>query len=247
MFHPLLFAAPFLLVFFARCDCNEITSIIMGGESSEEIPRTQAEHTIWLTCRTEHSSGTACPGAVNRTMFYHEPRTKKCAPFTFLGCGGNNNKFNTLPECERFCKGFSEIPTITMGGSSEEIPDDKVERAVWMTCHTEHSSGTPCPGTGNRTMFYHDPRTKKCTAFTFFGCGGNENKFYTRLQCERFCKVRPEGRCGEEMKQGICRAMLSRYYFDWKTWQCLRFYYGGCYSNGNNFETRKECERACKR
>ncbi|XP_064468863.1 tissue factor pathway inhibitor-like isoform X2 [Ornithodoros turicata] len=161
MFHPLLCVVPFLLALFARCGCNEITSIVVGE-------------------------------------------------------------------------------------SSEEIPDDEPDRAVWLTCHTEQSSGNACPDAVNRTMFYHDPRTKKCTPFTFLGCGGNSNKFDTRPHCERFCKVRPEGPCGEKEDDGPCRASILRYYFDWKTWQCLSFIYGGCEGNNNNFQTQEDCRRTCK-
>ncbi|XP_064469706.1 BPTI/Kunitz domain-containing protein-like [Ornithodoros turicata] len=163
MFHPLLSVVQFLLLLFARCGCNEIPIIVVGDESSEEIPDSEAEYAAWETCHTEHSSGTACRGAVSKTMFYHEPRTKKCTPFTFLGCGGNDNKFDT------------------------------------------------------------------------------------RLQCKIFCKVRPRGRCGEEKKEGSCKAIIPRYYFDWKTWQCLSFDFGGCEGNKNNFLTQEQCQRRCKR
>ncbi|XP_064468873.1 carboxypeptidase inhibitor SmCI-like [Ornithodoros turicata] len=136
--------------------------------------------------------------------------------------------------------GCNEIQIIVVGESSEEL--DK----VGLTCRTLPSSGYACRDAVNKTMFYHDPHTKKCTPFTFLGCGGNSNKFDRRHQCERFCRVRPEGRCGEVKDEGNCRALLPRFYFDWETWQCLSFSYGGCEGNDNNFKTREECQRICK-
>nr|BAS31066.1 protease inhibitor6 [Samia ricini] len=33
----------------------------------------------------------------------YNPSTKECESFTYGGCGGNSNRFNTKPECEEAC------------------------------------------------------------------------------------------------------------------------------------------------
>jgi hypothetical protein len=51
--------------------------------------------------------------------------------------------------------------------------------------------------------------------------------------------------CERPAFPGPCLALFPRYYFDGKKGQCKTFTYGGCKSNGNNFETEEECRRTC--
>ncbi|RCN52998.1 Kunitz/Bovine pancreatic trypsin inhibitor domain protein [Ancylostoma caninum] len=43
----------------------------------------------------------------------------------------------------------------------------------------------------------------------------------------------------------ICRARLSRYYFDVEEKRCKKFNYDGCSGGPNNFATKDKCRRAC--
>ncbi|XP_076979831.1 tissue factor pathway inhibitor 2 isoform X2 [Tamandua tetradactyla] len=45
--------------------------------------------------------------------------------------------------------------------------------------------------------------------------------------------------------EGPCRALIPSYYYDRYTQKCLKFMYGGCQGNANNFETSEDCEEAC--
>ncbi|XP_040104679.1 spleen trypsin inhibitor I-like [Oryx dammah] len=44
---------------------------------------------------------------------------------------------------------------------------------------------------------------------------------------------------------GPCKAKKLRYFYDAKTGQCQRFFYGGCKGNLNNFQTIALCMRTC--
>jgi hypothetical protein len=37
--------------------------------------------------------------------YFHDPRTGVCEPFTYGGCGGNDNNFSTRAACEAACRG----------------------------------------------------------------------------------------------------------------------------------------------
>ena len=64
----------------------------------------------------------------------------------------------------------------------------------------------------------------------------NQNFFYK----ESVDKV-----CEQPKKQGLCKAKLSRYFFNSETRKCELFDYGGCMGNENNFQTEEECQNKC--
>ncbi|KIH42618.1 Kunitz/Bovine pancreatic trypsin inhibitor domain protein, partial [Ancylostoma duodenale] len=39
---------------------------------------------------------------------------------------------------------------------------------------------------------------------------------------------------------------LFSYGFDPKQGKCVRFFYGGCGGNNNNFETKEDCQDVCE-
>lgn len=45
---------------------------------------------------------------------------------------------------------------------------------------------------------------------------------------------------------GPCRAVMPRWYFDLSKGKCVRFIYGGCGGNRNNFESEDYCLAVCK-
>ncbi|KAF6017383.1 SPINT3 [Bugula neritina] len=54
----------------------------------------------------------------------------------------------------------------------------------------------------------------------------------------------PPDVCDLPLVTGPCRAYFPRYGFSGG--RCIRFVYGGCQGNGNNFITKSACEAACK-
>ncbi|KAK6468010.1 amyloid-like protein 2 isoform X2 [Huso huso] len=52
--------------------------------------------------------------------------------------------------------------------------------------------------------------------------------------------------CFLDAETGPCRAMMPRWYFDLDARRCVRFVYGGCAGNRNNFESEEYCMAVCK-
>ncbi|XP_058866375.1 amyloid beta precursor like protein 2-like isoform X2 [Acipenser ruthenus] len=52
--------------------------------------------------------------------------------------------------------------------------------------------------------------------------------------------------CSLDAETGPCRAMMPRWYFDLDARRCVRFVYGGCAGNRNNFESEEYCMAVCK-
>ncbi|WP_437325555.1 BPTI/Kunitz domain-containing protein [Sorangium sp. So ce381] len=44
-----------------------------------------------------------CDGAIPR--YWHDPRTGVCVPFSYGGCEGNENRFESLEQCQEACQG----------------------------------------------------------------------------------------------------------------------------------------------
>lgn len=51
--------------------------------------------------------------------------------------------------------------------------------------------------------------------------------------------------CRLPMKVGSCRAAFPKFFYNVTNQSCQKFIYGGCEANGNNFDTRDECEATC--
>lgn len=118
-------------------------------------------------------------------------------------------------------------------------------------------------------MWWYNAKTDKCEEFIYGGCGGNDNRYETRRDCEETCSTKKlaytkegsaaalaEGTkdtesvsvadvCGRPPFPGPCLAYFPRFYYEPKTNSCRPFIYGGCKSNGNNFETRSACTEFC--
>ncbi|XP_042550503.1 WAP four-disulfide core domain protein 8 [Dipodomys spectabilis] len=52
--------------------------------------------------------------------------------------------------------------------------------------------------------------------------------------------------CMQPLNIGSCAKNLSRWYFDFKQYQCRLFTYGGCMGNANNFLSKEDCRSACQ-
>ncbi|XP_074496375.1 amyloid beta precursor like protein 2 isoform X2 [Sebastes fasciatus] len=53
--------------------------------------------------------------------------------------------------------------------------------------------------------------------------------------------------CTLEAETGPCRASMPRWHFDMSLRKCVRFIYGGCAGNRNNFDSEEYCMAVCKR
>uniref|UniRef100_A0A8C4DXA9 Amyloid-like protein 2 n=1 Tax=Dicentrarchus labrax TaxID=13489 RepID=A0A8C4DXA9_DICLA len=53
--------------------------------------------------------------------------------------------------------------------------------------------------------------------------------------------------CTLEAETGPCRASMPRWHFDLSQRKCVRFIYGGCAGNRNNFDSEEYCMAVCKR
>lgn len=125
-------------------------------EPRTEVPRPEQPFTV-DSCQLSYEVGN-CGEQLRR--YYYNYAYGSCEEFTYSGCDGNQNNFETPEECERHCGHVQD-----------------------------RCSLRPHPGrcSGNETRWYYDNRVNGCYPFTFTGCQGNSNNFFDRQQCESAC------------------------------------------------------------
>ncbi|XP_037500990.2 carboxypeptidase inhibitor SmCI [Rhipicephalus sanguineus] len=125
--------------------------------------------------------------------------------------------------------------------------------------------------TGNCNLelprWWYNSDARRCEQFVYSGCGGNANLYKTKEECEETCiDVKepgltqqdsgvvhdlPEGLlhevCLRPPHRGPCLGNLERFYYNYGSNTCKPFVYGGCGSNGNNFETKLDCMKSCSK
>ncbi|XP_037082324.1 tissue factor pathway inhibitor-like [Pollicipes pollicipes] len=102
-----------------------------------------------------------CRAALPRYFF--DPKSSQCKEFTYGGCGGNRNNFQTLEDCEQKCRSDQR-------GAAD--------------C-TSAPDGGLCMAYMERYAYH--PDTDSCQKFVYGGCGGNGNRYNTREECETRC------------------------------------------------------------
>ncbi|CAI5778610.1 papilin-like isoform X2 [Podarcis lilfordi] len=164
-------------------------------------------------CKLPKETG-PCKAAMPR--YYYNPATKTCEVFVYGGCEGNENRFESLSECEHACK----KPDIC------RLPSN--------------------PGEGDHSihLFHYSRLGAGCYPFTYRGHKGNANRFATLVECEETC--RDPDICQLPQKPGPCNTYVQRFYFNSTSRECTPFDYGNCRGNLNNFPTEEECQLACK-
>jgi hypothetical protein len=152
-----------------------------------------------------------CTAVVPR--WYHDFNTGQCEEFTWGGCGGNANNFETRDECAAECMDPCTQPAVP-GDCQAALPrwyysslSGHCEVFVWGGCGGNDNNFStrdtcqaacgdicflpPDPGDcdGICPRWYFDPGTGECEEFVWGCCGGNRNSFTTREDCEFVCSV----------------------------------------------------------
>ena len=180
-----------------------------------------------------------CRGYMKKYFF--NSNVGKCQEFVYTGCQGNDNRFDSLDECEASC---NVVQDVTVRSSNDaNICEQPV---VIGRCKSRMEK------------YYYDSATGRCNKFYYSGCGGGANMFDTVDHCRDTC-VPPEtmtrallkqdlfvsSPCDQDKDSGPCRAVKPRWYFNKNNGNCEEFRYGGCKGNDNNFATAEECEKRC--
>ncbi|GEM_PF-6159228 len=152
----------------------------------------------------------AGPCEADLPRFYFNASTGQCESFSYGGCEGNANNFETLEACEVACGAATHLdageppanePEDAGGSPTQENSEDAGPNNITETSDAGHNTPAADAGTVNICAlpaeagmcmaafqrFYFNYDTGQCESFLYGGCGGNANNFETLEACEAAC------------------------------------------------------------
>ncbi|XP_053193373.1 kunitz-type protease inhibitor 1-like [Scomber japonicus] len=200
-----------------QSDDAEVTVLVLDPEQSSKY------------CRAPVKVG-PCRAAFPRWRY--DAATGDCVQFVFGGCKSNNNNFLSKAECLSACKGVKVT-------SERAVPLPAAE-----VCGSACLPGQLVCGGGCCL-----DRSLECDGTAQCSDGSDENHCSKLNQTfSRLLSIdvnQRKARCAEPPRTGPCRASHTRWYYDPLNRKCLRFTFGGCDGNDNNFETIEKCSETC--
>ncbi|KAM9841687.1 kunitz-type serine protease inhibitor A-like [Aulostomus maculatus] len=151
--------------------------------------------------------------------YFYNPATQSCENFTYGGCDGNHNNFETEKACLQTCR------------PADICEADPVEGNITCLGYFPH--------------FFYNSTSQTCEGFVYGGCGGTGNNFETERECQLACQ--PNELCQAKPDPGPCKAFMPQYHFNSTSKMCEMFIYGGCLGNQNRFSTEEMCLEACRK
>ncbi|XP_011610527.2 tissue factor pathway inhibitor a [Takifugu rubripes] len=175
-------------------------------ETLEECEETCVVSDNKTPCHLSEAPG-PCRGLLSR--YYYDSRSQQCTHFFYGGCFGNANNFRSMAECQAKCQSpakptedpvnpIKEQPIMGHGEPAtfdHQVQTNNTSQEATDVKPTDLCSFPTDPGTcdGKERRFTYNSITKRCQAFIYSGCGGNENNFVFRKNCIAKCKGRKGG------------------------------------------------------
>ncbi|KAK6030489.1 Kunitz/Bovine pancreatic trypsin inhibitor domain protein [Ostertagia ostertagi] len=187
-------------------------------QSSASAPKDR--YSIFFSMpKTKECVGGAARGPCSAalTRWYYDEQEAKCKRFTFSGCGGNGNNYDTEEACSHRC---APPP---MGLPKCEKGDALKRNYAQVNC-----AKSDCP------------YGYKCSIVQQTSVCCPENNKIIGLQTSGSADV-----CSLPKERGPCDKYELRFYFNAELKECKYFFWGGCQGNKNNFEKVEDCESTC--
>ncbi|PAV69212.1 hypothetical protein WR25_01554 [Diploscapter pachys] len=127
-----------------------------------------------------------------QVKWFWDKQDETCKEFHYGGCMGNSNRFHSRQECIKMCRYKMFNPVA--------VPD---------LCLLEPAQGFCGDERAGQWWFYFNSETGTCEKFFYYGCGGNDNKFYSLHMCRKVCAERlsPQIACDQcDIRTSFCKS-----------------------------------------
>uniref|UniRef100_A0A673C4G9 BPTI/Kunitz inhibitor domain-containing protein n=1 Tax=Sphaeramia orbicularis TaxID=375764 RepID=A0A673C4G9_9TELE len=142
----------------------------------------------------ENCMVTSDPGPCRAAFpaFYYDHKTSTCRSFTYGGCRGNKNRYNTMEECTNRC---SQGMLLVTYGTQSFSKNNRLS-----TYSPVFVFVGSCRAAFPR--FFYNVTDQTCRRFTYGGCDANSNNFETKESCRSMCTgQRSHGTSSRQKKQ----------------------------------------------
>uniref|UniRef100_G3MKU8 BPTI/Kunitz inhibitor domain-containing protein n=1 Tax=Amblyomma maculatum TaxID=34609 RepID=G3MKU8_AMBMU len=152
--------------------------------AEQSYQRTKAD------CEKRLKVGSRCQQRKERQKWFYNATSETCEQFTYLGCGGNANRFPSEQACLRTCRpeAIQKTPSVAEQGESCEQTDGSMDTDLPTDLCTETpDKGGRCDRRPPGLRWFYVPENKTCSQFFYCGCGGNGNNFPEEDACIQAC------------------------------------------------------------
>ena len=128
-------------------------------------------------------------------QYYFDSRLLHCRLFWYGGCGGTDNRFETMKDCRDVCYVINNNGSAVGANGLANIPPKHMRQ--WRSNHDIPSNlSDACllepqrePCSDFSIQWYYDPTGSACDRFWYGGCQGNNNRFASEVECTSKCHV----------------------------------------------------------
>ncbi|XP_048580646.1 fibrillin-1 isoform X2 [Nematostella vectensis] len=158
--------------------CEPFVYSGMGGNKNnfkdKDTCQQACMHSATQVCSLPKLTG---PCMARFIRWHYDMRSSECKMFTYGGCQGNANNFESKAACLKKC-------------SAKEICDLPAEAG---SCD------------GHMPLYFHNSTSGLCEKFHYSGCEGNANRFPSMKKCQRKCMKALKGfHDSKADKRGMC-------------------------------------------